>query len=182
MARASMAALITQVRLLVGDPAGASATFSDDELQTFLDNNAADVFYEPLTPEPSIAAGGVTQYLTWRASVGWWEASEVLTDGSYNVLAAATADRQRGRWTFDASQSAVLIRGARYDVYLAGAEAVDVWLAKVKLAYDFSADGGDYKRSQQVKALQELGASLRAKAGGGGVLTAQLVRDDIVAQ
>jgi hypothetical protein len=33
-----------------------------------------------------------------------------------------------------------------------------------------------------VKALQELGASLRAKAGGGGVLTAQLVRDDIVAQ
>lgn len=182
MARASMAALITQVRLLIGDPAGASATFSDDELQSFLDNNAADVFYEPLTPEPSIAAGGATQYLTWRAGAPWWEASEVLTDGSYNVLTVATADRQRGRWTFGESQSAVLIRGARYDVYLAGAEAVDVWLAKVKLAYDFSADGGDYKRSQQVKTLQELGASLRAKAGGGGALVAQLVRDDIVAQ
>lgn len=182
MARASMAALITQVRLLIGDPAGASATFSDDELQTFLDNNAADVFYEPLTPEPSIAAGGVTQYLTWRASMGWWEASEVLTDSSYNTLTEATSDRQRGRWTFATHQVAVLIRGARYDIYLAGAEAVDVWLAKVKLAYDFSADGGDYKRSQQVKALQELGASLRAKAGGGGgVLTAQLVRDDVAA-
>lgn len=182
MARASMAALIAQVRLLVSDPAGASAVFSDDELQTFLDNNAADVFYEPLTAEPTIAPGGSAQYLTWRAAAGWWEASEVLTDGSYNVLTAATADRQRGRWTFGESQSDVLIRGARYDVYLAAAEVVDAWLAKVKLAYDFSADNGDYKRSQQVKALSELGASLRAKAGGGGVLTAQMMRSDIVGQ
>lgn len=177
-----MAALITQVRLLVSDPAGASATFSDDELQTFLDNNATDVFYEPLTPEPTIAAGGVTEYLTWRAGLGWWEASETLTDGSYNGLTAATADRQRGRWTFGEHQSAVLLRGACYDVYLAAAEVIDAWIAKLKLAFDFAADGGDYKRSQQVKALQELGKSLRAKAGGGGAIVAQMVRSDSVAQ
>jgi len=179
MARASMAALITQVRLLVADPVGASAVFSDDELQTFLDNNATDVFYEPLTPEPLIQSGGATEYLTWRASVGWWEASETLTDSGYNELTATTADRQRGRWTFEEHQNAVLVRGARYDVHLAAAEVVDAWIAKVKLSYDFSADGGDYKRSQQIQMLQELGRTLRAKAGGGGAIMAQMVRDDI---
>lgn len=178
MTRSSMAALITQVRLLVGDPAGASAVFSDDELQTFLDNNATEAFYELLEAEPTIAAGGATTYLTWRHAAGWWEADEVLTDSSYNELTAASADRQRGRWTFAASQSAVLIAGTHYDVYLAAAEAVDAWLAKVKLAYDFSADGGDFKRSQQAKALQELGAALRQRAGNGGVLSATMTRWD----
>ena len=122
MARSSMAALITQVRLLVGDPAGASAVFSDDELQTFLDNNATEAFYEALEAEPTIAAGGATTYLTWRHAAGWWEADEVLTDSSYNELTAASADRQRGRWTFAASQSAVLITGTHFDVYMAAAE------------------------------------------------------------
>ncbi|HHY54111.1 MAG TPA: hypothetical protein GYA08_01615 [Chloroflexi bacterium] len=178
MARASMAALISQVRLLIADPAGASTTFTDDELQSFLDNNAVDVFYEPLTPEPTIAPGGATQYLTWRAAAGWWEANEVLVDDSYNPLTATSADRQRGRWTFATAPSAVLIRGARYDVYMAAFEAVQAWKAKLKLSYDFSADGGDYKRSQMIAALDALAASLRRQAGDGGVVSAQMVRWD----
>jgi hypothetical protein len=181
MARAAMATLISQVRLLIGDPAGAAATFNDDELLTFLDNNAYDEFYAPLSPVPTIQPGGATAYLTWVASAGWWEASEVLTDSSYNVLTASSADRQRGRWTFAAHQNVVLLRGARYDIYLAAAEAVDVWVAKLKLAYDFSADGGDYKRSQQVKALADLAGTLRNRAGAGGVMTASMVRTDVVA-
>lgn len=174
-----MAALISQVRLLIADPTGASATFSDDELQAFLDNNAVDVFYEPLTPEPTIAPGGATTYLTWRSHWGWWEASETLVDGSYNTLTAASADRQRGRWTFAAHQPTVLIRGARYDVYLAAYEAVQAWKAKLKLSYDFSADGGDYKRSQMLAALDALGESLRTQAGDGGVVSARMERWDV---
>lgn len=173
-----MTALITQVRLLIADTAGASQTFSDDELQAFLDNNAFDVFYEGLAPEPTIAPGGATTYLTWRAAAGWWEASEVLVDGSYNTLTAASADRQRGRWTFAEHQPTVLIRGARYDVYMAAFEAVQAWKAQLKLSYDFSADGGDYKRSQMLAALDALAGSLRAQAGDGGVRAAQMVRWD----
>jgi hypothetical protein len=176
--RTSMADLITQVRFLIGDPSGATAVFTDTELQTCLDNNAVDVLYEPLRPIPTIAAGGATTYLTWDASAGWWESSEVLTDGSYNVLTATTSDRQRGRWTFAATQSAVLLKGARYDVYLAAAEVVDVWIAKVKLEFDFTADGASFQRSQKIKALVDLGQSLRSRAGSGGVLTAQMVRWD----
>ena len=178
-ARTSMADLITQVRFLIGDPSGASAVFTDTELQTCLDNNAVDVLYEPLRPIPTIAAGGATTYLMWEAEAGWWESSEVLTDGSYNTLTASTSDRQRGRWTFAATQSAVLLKGARYDVYLAAAEVVDVWIAKVKLDFDFDADGASFKRSQKIKALTDLANTLRSKAGGGGVITAQMIRTDV---
>lgn len=178
MARAAMAALITQVRLLVGDPAGASATFSDDEIQTFLDAHVATVRYGALSPEPTIVAGGATSYYTWFAPVGWWEADEALVDSSYNTLAPTASDRQRGRWTFAASQSAVLLTGAYYDVHLAAADVADAWIGKLKLSYDFAADGGDYKRSQMIRGLETMAATLRAKAGNGGALTATMQRWD----
>lgn len=177
--RATMDALVTQVRLLIGDPSGLAPVFTDDDLLMLLDNNATDVLYEQLQPLATIAPGGATQYLTWRASAGWWEASEQLLDASYNVLTPASANRQRGLWTFDDHQSAVLITGARYDVYGAAADALDAWIAKVKLQYDFSADGGDYKRSQQLAGLVSLRDGLRSRSGTGGVVTATQVRTDV---
>lgn len=178
MARTTLAALITQVRLLVGDPAGASATFTDDELQIFLDAHAMPVRYVSLTPEATIAPGGSTSYYTWTAPLGWWEDDETLTDSSYNALTPTTSDRQRGRWTFAASQNDVLLTGTYYDVHLSAADVADAWIAKLKLAYDFAADGGDYKRSQMIRGLETMAAALRAKAGNGGVLSAELRRWD----
>ena len=58
MARVAMSALISHIRLLISDPAGATETFSDDELVTFADARRIDVLYQPLTPLPSIAPGG----------------------------------------------------------------------------------------------------------------------------
>lgn len=174
-----MQALATQVRLLIGDTAGAGPVFTDDELLAMLDNNATDVAYEQLTPRPTIQPGGATEWLIWQASAGWWEANEQLLDASYNVLTPASANRQRGIWTFDDHQSAVLITGSRYDVHAAAAEAVDAWIAKVKLEFDFSADGADYKRSQKLAGLVALRDSLRSRAGSGGVMTATQVRTDV---
>jgi hypothetical protein len=174
-----MQALVTQTRLLIGDPSGAGSVFNDDDLLALLDNNATDVLYEQLQPVPTIQPGGATEYLQWRAAAGWWEANEQLFDAGYNTLTAATVNRQRGIWTFDAHQPAVLIRGSRYDVYGAAADAVDVWLAKVKLEFDFAADGADYKRSQKLAGLVALRDSLRSRSGAGGVVTATQVRTDI---
>ncbi len=179
MPRPSMAALIAQVRLLIADPAGDSATFTDDELQAFLDNNAVDVFYEPLTPVPTVEPGGATQHLVWHAAAGWWEANEALVDDGYYPLTPTGADRQRGRWTFATSQNGVRIRGVRYDVYMAAYEAVQAWKAKLKLSYDFSADGGNYRRSQMLAALDELATSLRSMAGDGGALAVKMERWDV---
>lgn len=178
MARVAMAALITQVRLLVGDPAGASATFSDDEIQTMLDNHAGVVRYLPLTAEPTIAEGGGTTYLTWFAPMGWWATDEALYNANYAALTPTSSDRQRGRWTFPVTQNDVLLSGTYYDPHLAAADVADAWIAKLKLAYDFAADGGDFKRSQMIAGLQTLAASLRAKSGNGGVQAATVARWD----
>ncbi len=180
--RASMSALVTQVRLLIGDPSGAGPVFTDDELLVMLDNNSTDVLYEQLAPMPMIQPGGATEYLTWKASAGWWESGEQLLDSGYNPLTPASANRQKGLWTFAAHQNAVLIRGSRYDVYGAAADAVDAWIAKVKLEFDFGADGGDYKRSQKLAGLKALGEVLRGRSGSGGaggVFFAQQVRTDV---
>ena len=180
--RSSMTALVTQVRLLIGDPSGLAPVFTDDDLLMLLDNNSTDVLYEVLEPQPTIQPGGAVFNLTWRAAAGWWEASETFCDAGYNSLTAATANRQKGLWTFDDHQSAVLISGSRYDVHGAAADALDAWIAKVKLDFDFSADGADYKRSQKLAGLVALRDGLRSRsgAGGGGVVTATQVRTDVV--
>lgn len=178
-----MNALVTQVRLLIGDPSSPEPVFTDDELLTMLDNNSTDVLYEQLAPLPTIQPGGASEYLTWRASAGWWESGETLLDSSYGALTAATVNRQKGLWTFAEHENAVLISGSRYDVHGAAADAMDAWIAKVKLEFDFSADGGDYKRSQKLAGLISMRDMLRAKSGGGGgaggVVTAQQVRTDV---
>ena len=180
--RSSMTALVTQVRLLIGDPSGAGPVFTDDELLTMLDNNSTDVLYEQLTAVPTIQPGGAQEWLTWRASAGWWESGEQLFDSGYTPLTPVTVNRQKGLWTLGAHQNAVLIKGSRYDVYAAAADTVDAWVAKVKLEFDFSADGGDYKRSQKLAGLKALAEVLRGRSGSsgaGGVIFAQQVRTDI---
>lgn len=177
--RVGMIELVDQVRLLIGDSVDEQA-FSNEEIQSFLDAWRTDVFYMALTAQPSIAPGGATSYYVWSAGYGWWEASEILTDGSYNVLSAASADRQRGVWTFAASQTTgVKITGAYYDIYNASADLVDAWAAKVKFEFDFSADNAEYKRSQKLAALKALSGRLRMLGASGGVQVAQLVRQDV---
>lgn len=178
MARASLSALISHIRLLISDPSGATETFSDDELATFADARRTDVLYQPLIPLPSIAPGGVVSYLTWAAEGGWWETNGALVDGSYNVLTPATSDWLGGRWTFATTQTNVRIKGARYDVHAAAADAVDAWIAKVALAFDFGADGGNYKRSQMRAGLEALRNRLRAQSSTGGIATATMYRSD----
>ncbi len=178
MARASMTALISHIRLLISDPAGVSEIFSDDELCAFADARRTDVLYQPLSPLPSIAPGGAVSYLTWAADGGPWETTGQLLDGSYNVLTPTTSDWIGGRWTFATTQSAVRILGARYDLNAAAADAVDAWIAKVALQYDFAVDGGDYKRSQMRAGLEALRNRLRAQSSTGGIATATMHRSD----
>ena len=176
--RAAMAGIVNQMRLLIADPPGVDEVFSDDELLSFAEAHRTDAYYQPLAPLPTIAAGGATSYLEWAAEGGgWWASDTTLVDGSYNVLTPAASDWQRGVWTFATNQQSVLVRGARYDVTGAAADAVEAWLAKLALAYDFGADGAEYKRSQQREGLQQLLTRLRGSAGG-GILSARLVRSD----
>jgi len=162
--RASMAELITRVRLLIGDPAGSSPTFSVQELQDALDRRRRPVRYQELVTQETIGPGGIVTYLDYYSERGDWEANEQLVDGGYNPVTPATADRNGGHWTFATSQvPPVLITGACYDVYGAAADVLEEWAAKEKLAFDFSSDGQSFSRSQKARALTDLSQLYRRK-------------------
>lgn len=179
-ARTSMAALITLVRDLIYDPAGASQVFSDDQIQTALDANREEERYEELTPLADIAPGGAVSYSTWVSDDRHWEASITFTDAAYNVITGSSAyDYLAGRFTFSESQDAVLATGWTYDVYAAAADLCEQWAAKLKLQYDFSADGATYHRSQAVKGLLDRAATLRSQSEAGGAQSVRMYRSDL---
>lgn len=163
MPRPSMAALITQVRLLIADPAGSGQAFSDDEIQTALDRYQTVVRYAPLHPEPTLLPTGVAEYRDYFANRGDWEADEQLVDASWNTLTPATSDRQTGHWTFASpgQNPPVYIVGKTYDLYAAAADLLEAWAAKLKLEYDFSTDGQSFQRSLKVKAMLLLAREYR---------------------
>lgn len=166
MARTGMADLITHLRLLIHDAAGANQTFDSDELQTFLDERRTEVRYAQLTAIPTVQSGGAVVYLAYRAAAGWWETGAALYDGNYDELTPESADLQTGRWTFAANQTEpVYIVGYRYDMYAAAIDALTAWLARLKFAYDFMADGATFRRSQQIATIQGLIAQYSVIAG-----------------
>lgn len=179
MARSGMVDLITRLRTLVYDPAGADQTFSDDELQTFLDGHQTEVRYASLAPVETINPGGSVSYLEYRAAAGWWEGTvSLLYDGSYDTLSPGTVNLEVGRWTFASHQpTPVYIVGYHYDVYSAAVDVLTAWAARLKFAYDFTADGATFRRSQQMQTIRGLIAQYSALAGP-QVMT--MTRSDIV--
>lgn len=165
MARSSMAALITRLRRLVSDPAGASQTWDDNQLQDVLDEHRCDHRYERLCQEETYAAGtGVVTYLTYQAEAGEWESDAALTDNTYTPVTPTTSDYLRGRWTFTTEPNwPLFITGRTYDLYGAAADVLEAWAAKVKCQVDFSAEGMSTKLSQYGDRLLQLAATYRQK-------------------
>ena len=169
MARTTMAALITRLRTLVADPAGASQIWADDDLQLALDAHRHQARYAELAPLDTVAPGGAISWLVWVATQTDWEDSPELVNASYTVITPASSDVIRGRWTFSSHQSAgVLITGDAFNVYAAAADVLDMWAAKVAREFDFSTDNASFKRSQQAAALREQAEASRTRAGQWG--------------
>ena len=165
MARPTMATLITRLRKAVGDPAGGSQAFTDDELQDALDAHRVEVRLAELLPVRSVASGGAVSYLEYLAPRGYWEDAPVLQGSSYATLAVASSDLLVGRWTFAASQTPpVYITGQVYDLYGAAVEILEAWIGKAKLEFDFATDAQRFDRSQKVSGIEKLIATYRRRA------------------
>jgi len=176
-ARSSMSTLITRVRALISDTAGATQTFSDDEIEDVLDARRDDIRYEFLTPVDTIAAGGSITWLTWYGGANW-ESSATFTDSSYNAITPTAADYMIGKFDFATHQaSGVLITGYMYDVYGAAADMLDLWSAKLKLGVDFTADGATFHLSQRLSLFKQLAQDYRGKSTSSGVV--HLRRSDV---
>ncbi len=174
-ARGTMAELIALVRRLVHDPAGDDQAWTDEELQDWLDAHRDEVIEEPLAYAWQWVAGE-SVVLAYTAGRGYWEDDAALTAADGTALTADTSNLMVGRWTFDAHQPPpVHLTGRSYDVYAAAADALEARAAQFALAYDFSADGATYHRSQQSEALLRLARQYRGQAR---VRVARMVRTD----
>lgn len=165
MARAGMADIITRVRRLIGDTAGADQVFTPDEVQETLDRYQHNVRYMELTPVETILPGGDVQYLAYECDAGYWESPVALADSSYAAVTPATSDLINGRWTFTTDRSApVYITGYRYDVYGAAAEMAEDWAAKLKLEVDYDNAGLSNTWMHKANGLRALADRLRQRA------------------
>ena len=175
MARTTMSSLIDRVRRLVNDPAGADEVWTDDEIQEWLDAHRDEVIEVELAYATQLISG-VTVVLEYAAEMGDWEDDAALTDANGGTLTPDSENLVVGRWSFDTHQQPpIYLTGRSYDVYAAAADAMEARAAQVALAFDFSADGATYHRSQQGEALLRLAKQYRGRSR---VTVARMVRDD----
>ena len=103
MARAAMASIITLVRGLINDPAGASQQFTDDAIEDRLDLTRTYRLKEELT---ALAEPAGTQ-LKFQSAYRYWESDLSLTNPAGTVLSPTSSDPISGYFVFGSTQSAV---------------------------------------------------------------------------
>lgn len=187
--RATMAALIAAVRLLVDDPDddASSPVFDDQMYQDALDHTRTDYNYLELAGKQTVNPGGGVVWLDYyaesgSAGLGDWEADAVLQGyPNFAVLTPITSDYLVGHWTFDTSvypsgqRPPVYLSGKRYDRYAAAVEILVAWAAKLSRNYDFAAAGSRFALSQQRSGMLALAKEYKQRVRP---RTAQMLRTD----
>jgi hypothetical protein len=176
MARASLVAVISRTRDLIGDAAGADQVFTDDQIAAALDERRQDVRYLELDPAETLAPGGVTYLDYYAPGGGPWE-GVTLVNGSWTTLTASESDLASGHWAFTAdTRPPVYITGHRFDLYGAAADLLETWAAQVSLDFDFSDAGASYHRSQKSAQLLAMAKQYRRRQP---VKTIPQIRGDV---
>jgi hypothetical protein len=159
-----MADLIALLRRAIGDAAGASQVFSDDELQAFLDARRFETRGLRLREEGTLV-GGLISYYDFYSAYGDWESDGVLFQPDGTTVTPDTSEWLVGHWQFSAAQTVLplSIRGKFYDVNAAAADALEAWAGKVALDFDFSTQGESFSRSQKQSQLLALARQYRAR-------------------
>lgn len=167
MARSGMANPILRLRTMV-DAGSADYTvngvtyWTDDQLQTVLDQRRFDVFSEELQVIATNDGSGTARYYDYYCTPGEYEEGATVFQVTNSLGSAVTPDSinyQIGHVSFgtvDQHGTAYFLTARRFD--LSGA-AADVWRRKaahVAKAYDFNADGQSLSRSQLMKQAMEM--------------------------
>ena len=176
MARAAMASIITLVRGLINDPAGASQQFTDEAIEDQLDLAREYHHISALTALPEPAG---TQ-LKFKSEHRYWESDVSLSDPAGTVLSPTSSDPISGYFVFGSTQTGVYATGFTYDVYAASAELLSLWAGRIEQdILKFSADGSSYEFSGFREAKLRLAAQYMARSSAfGAIASVGLVRDD----
>lgn len=176
--RAAMAALIQEVRDLIGDTT-APEMLTDQQIQDKLDENRQSVRYELLLPAPMISNDVKTNpaqmvWLEYFSRNRFWEVDEIVQDAFWVQLTPITFEPLVGRWVFsydlDASPGVlppktvspgqvppVWATGKVYDINAAGYKCCRMLIAQLaRTTYNFSADGRTLNRQGIIQNLKDV--------------------------
>src|SRR5260221_4184906 len=165
--RSTMANLISRVRILINDPAGASAVFTDLDIQNVCDESRLDLNNEPLETAPTYASGTI-QWLNYWHSLTNWEDGMVFKQYLTVTVTPASIDPIAPLFVFAASTfPPVFVTGSVHDIWRAAADLAERRAAFSVLSVDFSSDGQSFKRSQMSAGWLALAKVYRMKQRAG---------------
>ena len=182
MARAGVANVITFVRGLVDD--AASATWTDDQVQTALDRYRQELRYEQTYAIPTRSSTG-TSYKVFDVpdGLGYLETDLVLYDNEWGTLTgtAETPDYTRGRFTFTAEPGRpVYVLGWSHDPYMAAADLLEQRIATMLDVYDVTLGPDSFSRSQMIANYRTMVTQYRGMSRkAGGLVVAHVERVDV---
>lgn len=185
-ARATMANLILFVRRKIGDPAGGSQTFSDDDIQAELDAVRLDVApFETLIPVYTYSGNSIV-WLDHYSRFPFWEDSPLLLDMGLNVLTASATEPLRepdsegkaAHFQFATTQLNVRARGHSYDVWNAAANLLEDWITnQARNMVNINVQGSNLALNQTIQTWEKRVMEFRSKQRIGSVTT---YRDDVL--
>jgi len=145
---------------------GTVSYFSDDHIQTALDNHRRDFQFMPTQVEPEQAVGSVV-YKEFRTEP-YIESGTLFylqtAGGTVTGTALYSVDYTRGIVTFtnDTKGTAFYATGRTYDVYSAAADIWDRKASNVANQVDWSSDNHSVKNSQVFQFYQKQAANMRS--------------------
>ena len=183
--RPTMAQIISRVRLMIADPAGASQQFADQDIQDTLDASRDDLRYEGELIAPSIVNNALTGnqaqtiFADYFSRYQWWEQDVVLQayfgGAAWVVVTPLASNYIVGHWQFETNVFTsgtsvpgqlppVFATGKVYDLNQTAAELLEFWAATLAGAYNVSVDGQSLQRSQLMTAKLTLATVFRRLA------------------
>lgn len=174
MSRSGMATLITRLRRMVDDTS--SLAWTDDQVQTVLDENRRDIWREALSYVITYDTGGTARYYDYYSRHRNLEETTGGTailflqddDGAYVGTANYTVDAIRGAFTFTADQagSTRYMTAREYNLNAAAAVLWRERAASVHSHFDVSSGNGEsMSRSQKMKHCLEMADYYESGAG-----------------
>lgn len=159
--------------------------FTDDQIQTKLDELRDDIRYECLQAAPSIVNAASTNnqaqfvYADYHSRYRHWESDAILqgdlSGDFWKVLTPAASDYLKGYWQFQLTPFTngtapgqlppVYCTGKVYDLYAASADLLDMRANTLSLTtFDFTSDSQSFKVSQIIDNLRKTALSYRRQA------------------
>jgi len=165
-ARATLASLISSVRVLINDtlPIGSGQIFTDQQIQDVLDEGREDVTNKSLTPRPTFS-GSTIQYLDYYSEGGGgWEDGYIIKQYLTVLVTPSVLEPIAGHFQFAANVfPPCFITGLRHDRYRAAADLLERLAAQWVLSYSITVDGQSLQRNQATRSILLLAKEYRRK-------------------